>query len=131
MKKVLFLCVGNSCRSQMAEGFARALGKGIIEPSSAGTKPASAVASLAIEVMKKKGIDISGQRPKALTDAMVSEADILISMGCGVEKSCPVIYLDRFEDWHIEDPYKQPIEDYRRARDEIEEKVKALIKILT
>ena len=130
MKKVLFLCVGNSCRSQMAEGFARALGNDIIEPSSAGTKPASSVASLAIEVMKEKGIDISGQRPKALTAGMVEEADVLISMGCGVEKSCPAIYLGLFEDWHIEDPYKKPIEDYRRARDEIEGKVKALIKSL-
>lgn len=130
MKKVLFLCVGNSCRSQMAEGFARALGKGVIEPASAGTKPASAVSTLAIEVMREKGIDISGQRPKALTAEMVEGADILISMGCGVERSCPAIYLDMFDDWHIEDPYKKPIEDYRMARDEIENKVKALVRKL-
>jgi arsenate reductase len=128
MKKVLFLCVGNSCRSQMAEGFARHLGKGILEPASAGTKPARDVAHLAIEVMKEKGIDISGQHPKALTAEMVEDAEVLISMGCGVEKSCPAIYLDKFIDWHIEDPYRQPIEDYRRARDEIETKVRKLIK---
>lgn len=130
MKKVLFLCVGNSCRSQMAEGFARALGKGVIEPASAGTKPASAVSTLAIEVMREKGIDISGQRPKALTQELMDWADVFISMGCGVEKSCPVIYLEMFEDWAIEDPYKKPIEDYRRARDEIENKVKTLVRRL-
>ncbi|MDD4308245.1 MAG: arsenate reductase ArsC [Thermoplasmata archaeon] len=130
MKKVLFLCVGNSCRSQMAEGFARVLGKGIIEPSSAGTKPASSVSTLAIEVMREKGIDISGQRPKALTADLVESADILISMGCGVEKSCPAIYLEMFEDWAIEDPYRKPIEEYRIARDKIEEKVQALVRKL-
>lgn len=129
--KVLFLCVGNSCRSQMAEGFARELGKGILEVRSAGTKPASAVAHLALEAMREKGIDISGQHPKLLTAEMVEWADILISMGCGVEKSCPAIYLDMFEDWAIEDPYRQPIGDYRVARDLIEAKVRELLECIT
>jgi arsenate reductase len=130
MKSVLFLCVGNSCRSQMAEGFARELGKGILEPVSAGTRPSREVAILAIEVMNEKGIDISVQHPKALTAEMVAEADILISMGCGVEKSCPAIYLDMFEDWDIEDPFRKPIEEYRIARDLIETKVRDLIERL-
>ena len=131
MKKVLFLCVGNSCRSQMAEGFAREMGNGIIEARSAGTKPAGAVARLAVEAMREKGIDISGQRPKALTHEMVEWANIFISMGCGVEQSCPAIYLDMLEDWAIGDPYGGTIEDYRSARDRIEAKVRELLEIIS
>ncbi len=127
LKNVLFLCVGNSCRSQMAEGFAREMGNGIIEVRSAGTRPASSVASLAIEVMREKGIDISGQHPKPLTKELVEWARLRISMGCGVEQSCPAIYLDIFEDWAIEDPFNGTIEDYRIARDKIEAKVRSLI----
>jgi protein-tyrosine-phosphatase len=112
----------------MAEGFAKRLGKGILEVRSAGTKPAGKVASLAVEVMREKGIDISKQKPKLLTAEMVEWADTLISMGCGVEKSCPAIYIDLFEDWEIEDPYGGTIQDYRIARDKIEAKVKGLIK---
>lgn len=111
----------------MAEGFLLHIGDGGIEVTSAGTKPANKVSSLAIEVMKEKGIDISSQHPKALTDEMVEQADILISMGCGVEKSCPAIYLNKFEDWHVEDPYGGTIDQYRIARDRIETKVKELI----
>jgi len=111
----------------MAEGWARHLGEGILEVRSAGTKPAPAIARLAVEAMREKGIDISGQRPKALTKELVEWADVLISMGCGVENSCPAIYLDLFEDWAIEDPYGGTIEDYRTARDEIERKVRELL----
>ena len=130
MKKVLFLCVGNSCRSQMAEALFRHHARGKAGAMSAGTKPAKAVSALAIEVMREKGIDISAQRPKALTPEMVKNADIRISMGCGVERSCPALYLNLFEDWAIEDPFGGTIEDYRGARDGIEKKVLALIRSL-
>ncbi|MFO7618614.1 MAG: phosphotyrosine protein phosphatase, partial [Thermoplasmata archaeon] len=113
---------------QMAEGFAREMGKGIIDARSAGTKPASKVADLAIEAMREKGIDISGQQPKPLTKELVEWSDLRISMGCGVENSCPAIYLDMFEDWQIADPHKQPIGAYRIARDCIEAKVRELVK---
>ncbi len=113
----------------MAEGFAKHLGKGKLEVRSAGTKPASKVSGLAIEVMHEKGIDISRQKPKALSAGMVEWADILISMGCGVEDSCPAVYIDLFDDWEIEDPYGGTIGDYRIARDKIEAKVRELVKL--
>ena len=125
----MFLCVGNSCRSQMAEGFARHLGKGIVDARSAGTKPADRVASLAVEAMREKGIDISGQQPKPLTKELVEWSDLRISMGCGVENSCPAIYLDMFEDWQIEDPHGGTIGGYRFVRDKIEAKVRELIEL--
>ena len=127
-KAVLFLCVGNSCRSQMAEGFARHLGKDKIKVKSAGTKPAKEVNPQAIDVMKEKGIDISGQSPTILTPEMVKEADYCISMGCGVEESCPANLYNRFEDWELEDPWGQDIEVYRKTRDKIEVLVKQLLK---
>lgn len=144
MKTILFLCVGNSCRSQMAEGFARHYGKGKIEALSAGTEPGDKVAPKAVEVMAEKGIDISGQYPKLLTGEMVEKADICISMGCGVaesiessglapgvelnvEESCPAILYKNFIDWGLEDPWGQGLEKYREIRDEIEEKVRELL----
>lgn len=128
--KVLFLCVGNSCRSQMAQALFQhhARGRAGFEARSAGTKPAAAVSGLAVEVLREKGIDISGQKPKALTQELMDWADTFVSMGCGVEDSCPVLYLPKFEDWGIEDPYSGTIEDYRRARDRIERKIVALLK---
>lgn len=130
MIKILFICVGNSCRSQMAEGFARHYGEGIIEVKSAGTKPGKEVARLAVEVMKEKGIDIFDQYPKMLTMEMLSDADHVISMGCGVEESCPLPLRSDTIDWGLEDPYGQTIEKYREVRDEIEKRVKALIERL-
>ena len=129
MKRVLFLCVGNSCRSQMAQALFQhhARGRAGFEAKSAGTKPAKAVSRLAIEAMAEKGIDISGQKPKPLTGELMEWADTFISIGCGVEDSCPVFFLPKFEDWGIEDPYEGTIEDYRKTRDEIEKKVMALL----
>lgn len=127
MKKVLFICVGNTCRSQMAEGFARHYGRGTIEVMSAGIRPGKVVAPYAIEVMKEKGIDISNQEPKMLTMEMLNHADIVVSMGCGVEESCPLPLRSDAEDWGLDDPYGHPIEKYREIREEIERRVKALI----
>ena len=142
MKTILFLCVGNSCRSQMAEGFASASGK--VNVISAGTEPGDKVAPKAVEVMQEKGIDISGQHPKQLTAEMVEKADICISMGCGVaesiesaclapgmelnvEESCPAPLLKKFIDWGLEDPWGQALDKYREIRDEIEKRVKKLL----
>ncbi|MDI3533803.1 MAG: hypothetical protein PWQ82_168 [Thermosediminibacterales bacterium] len=122
--KVGFICVGNSCRSQMAEGFARFYGKDVIEPYSAGTHPALEINPNAVAVMKEKGIDLSFQYPKLLEE-IPSELDILITMGCNVQ--CPYVPCKLREDWGLEDPVGKPIEQFRETRDVIEEKVKTLI----
>lgn len=127
MKSILFVCVGNSCRSQMAEGFARHCYEGKISVTSAGTQPAEKISSKAVEVMMEKGIDISGQAPKLLTMKMMDAADIVVSMGCGVEESCPAALRKSMIDWGLEDPYGQSLEKYRETRDIIEKKVKNLL----
>lgn len=142
--KILFLCVGNSCRSQMAEGFLRHMGEDRFEAQSAGTEPGYKVAPKAVEVMAEKGIDISSQKPKLLSWEMIEDADICISMGCGVaesldsthfspaterdlEEPCPANLLKEFRDWGLEDPWGQGIDKYREIRDEIEKLVLGLI----
>jgi arsenate reductase len=129
MEQVLFICVGNSSRSQMAEGLFRHLAKGRARAVSAGTQPARALDPNAVAVMAELGIDISGQSPKALTQEMVDSSTRRISMGCGVEESCPV-WARPDEDWDLDDPYHQPIEVVRRIRDQIRERVEALVKEL-
>ncbi len=129
LKKILFICVGNSCRSQMAEGFANYYGKDKVTTSSAGTRPAHSVNLQAVEVMKERGIDISAHEPDLITVGLLEEADIIISMGCGVQESCPVPLVD-CEDWGLEDPYGQSDDKYREIRDLIEELVKELIRNL-
>jgi len=122
--RVAFVCVGNSCRSQMAEGFAKHYGKDLIEVYSAGTDIAKEVNPLAIEVMREVGIDISSHFPKTIFD-IPKEVDFLITMGCGVE--CPFIPCKVKEDWGLPDPVGKPIEEFRKVRDEIEKKVLELI----
>ena len=129
MEQVLFVCVGNSSRSQMAEGLFNHLAQGKARAVSAGTEPARALDPNAVAVMAELGIDISGQSPKALTQEMVDSATRRISMGCGVEESCPV-WARPDEDWDLEDPHHQPIEGVRRIRDQIREKVEALVREL-
>ena len=123
--KIGFICVGNSCRSQMAEGFAKELGEDIFEVYSAGTDPAPQVKPNAVKAMEEIGIDISDQEPKLLDD-IPEELDILITMGCNVE--CPYVPCEFREDWGLDDPAGEPIEVFRDTRDIIEEKVKELIK---
>ncbi|HHV74331.1 MAG TPA: arsenate reductase ArsC [Thermoanaerobacterium sp.] len=123
--KVAFICVANSCRSQMAEGFAKHLGSDILEAYSAGTKLAERVNPNAVEVMKEVGIDISNHNPKLL-DEIPPKVDILITMGCNVE--CPYIPCKLKEDWGLDDPDGKPIDEFRKTRDIIESKVKELIK---
>jgi len=130
-KKVMFICVGNSCRSQMAEGFARHLGKDRVEAMSAGTVPAEMVAPKAIEVMAEKGIDISMQMPKMLDLELALSCDRVITMGCDAKDMCPAPLVKRLgEDWGLEDPMGKGIEKYRKVRDLIEKKVQHLLETL-
>ncbi|NWG11288.1 arsenate reductase ArsC [Candidatus Bathyarchaeota archaeon] len=127
MKKVLFVCVENSGRSQMAEAFSKAYGKDKVEGLSAGTMPTKEVNPVIVQVMREKGIDLSGNKPRLITNQMVQEADMIIVMGCSAQGFCPAPLLNKVVDWGIEDPKDKPIEKVREIRDEIETKVKKLI----
>ncbi|MFH5882301.1 arsenate reductase ArsC [Liberiplasma polymorphum] len=124
MIKVAFMCIHNSCRSQMAEGYLRTLGKDLFEVYSAGTEDYPEVKPLAIEAMKLDGVDISKQYPKKL-DVLPNMLDLLVTMGCGVE--CPFVPTKSREDWGLDDPSGGPIEDYIVTRDLIKERVLELI----
>lgn len=128
MKKILFVCIENSCRSQMAEGFAKKLGQGKIEVYSAGSNPSGKVEEMAIQVMKEKGIDISGQKPKGFDDLKEKDFDYVITMGC--KDVCPFVPARQRIEWDILDPKGKPIEAYREIRDVIERKVQEFIKNL-
>ena len=119
--RVLFVCVGNTCRSQMAEGFARKAGH---ETASAGTSPGFGVATKAVEVMDELGIDVSKQSSNLLDLTTLNDWDMVISMGCGVEKTCPALKADL--DWGLDDPYGQGLDSYRKTRDLIKNLVKEL-----
>jgi len=129
MKKVLFVCVENARRSQMAEAFFNKLAEGMAVAVSAGAKPASKVDEKAVEVMKEIGIDITEQRPKALTMKMVEEADLVITMGCGADV-CPVV-PKRVEEWKIEDPAGKPTAKFREVRNEIRKRVEKVVETLS
>ncbi len=122
-----FVCIGNSCRSQVAEGFANHYGDRSLEVCSAGTYPAAIVSQDAVLVMKEKGIDISRQYPKGLLD-IPQELDILITMGCEVE--CPFLPAHYREDWGIEDPVALSLEKFRNIRDIIEAKVQSIVELV-
>ena len=123
--EVLFLCVHNAGRSQMAAGFARRLGGDRIVVHSAGTAPGETLNPAVVEVMREKGIDISDQTPHELTDAMGRSSDVIITMGCG--DSCPVYPGKRYLDWELTDPAGKPLDEVRPIRDEIEQHVIALL----
>ncbi|MFZ7120499.1 MAG: arsenate reductase ArsC [Eubacteriaceae bacterium] len=123
--KVAFVCIHNSCRSQMAEGWAKKLGSDVFEVYSAGTQNYPEVKPLAVAVMEEVGVDMSGYFPKLLDD-IPNEIDILITMGCGVE--CPYVPCNHREDWGLIDPSGGSIDDFRKTRDIIREKVVDLIK---
>jgi len=126
-KKVLFVCVENACRSQIAEAFLNKLSSGKIVATSAGAKPAREVNPSAVKVMQEIGMDISKQKqkPKMLTREMIEEADKVITLGCGAAV-CPAPLVES-EDWSIEDPSGKPIEKFREVRDEIKRRVEKLI----
>lgn len=127
MRKLLFVCVENSGRSQMAEAFAKTYGEGKLEAVSAGTMPGKAVNPIVVKVMREKGIDLSANKPKLITNQMVQDADIVIVMGCSAQGFCPAPMLNKVIDWEIEDPKGKPVEKVREIRDEIERKVRTLL----
>lgn len=132
-KKIIFVCVGNSCRSQMAEGFARHYARQRnlnVEIHSAGTHPAGYVHADAIAVMREKGIDIAGQSSKGVDPEDLEDFDYVITMGCLDYNVCPVNFGGVSEDWGVPDPIGRGLEFYRKVRDMIEEKVLKLLDVL-
>jgi protein-tyrosine-phosphatase len=125
-KTILFVCVENAGRSQIAEGFFRKYASEGYESLSAGTKPISQVNPLAIQVMNEIGIDISKQKPKDLFEDMMRNSDMIINMGCMEKNYCPTLFIPKVIDWGIEDPKDKTIESVREIRDEIERRIKEL-----
>ncbi|HEY9865923.1 MAG TPA: arsenate reductase, glutathione/glutaredoxin type [Candidatus Obscuribacterales bacterium] len=131
MKKVMFVCKRNSCRSQMAEGFARTLGAGKIAVTSSGLE-ASRVHPTAIQVMEEIGIDITNQTSDPLSNFQAEDYDAVISLcGCGVNLPEAWVVREVFEDWQLDDPDGQPLETFHRVRDEIKDRVQTLIDSLS
>lgn len=126
MKKVLFVCVENAGRSQMAEAFAKMYGKDKFLASSAGNKPAEKVNPMVVDAMKEKGIDISANKTKLLTFEMAQEADLVVTMGCNDQGVCPGPFFKPTIDWKLDDPKGKTIDKVRTIRDEIEQLVKKL-----
>ncbi len=122
---VLFVCVHNAGRSQMAAGYLHHLSNGLIEVRSAGSAPGAAINPVAVQAMAEEGIDISANAPKVLTTEAVQDSDVVITMGCG--DACPIFPGKRYEDWELDDPAGQGLEAVRPIRDEIRHRVKALI----
>jgi arsenate reductase (thioredoxin) len=129
MKTVLFVCVHNAGRSQMAAGFMRTLGAGKVEVLSAGSAPKDSINPVAVAAMAEVGIDIANNVPKVLTPEAVQMSDVVITMGCG--DACPFYPGKRYEDWKLDDPAGQGIEQVRRIRDEIRKKVAKLLAEIT
>ena len=127
MKKVLFVCVENAGRSQIAEGFFKKLAPSEYEGISAGTIPVSEINPLAIKAMKEVDIDISDNKSKLVTNEMIEESDSVVNMGCMDKESCPALFVEEIDDWVIEDPKGKSIEEIRKIRDSIETKVKKLV----
>jgi protein-tyrosine-phosphatase len=123
--EVLFVCVHNAGRSQMAAALLERMGEGRVVVRSAGSTPADEINPAVVTAMAEVGIDLSGQRPKALTDDAVHEADVVITMGCG--DACPVYPGKRYLDWDLPDPAGRTVEEIRPIRDEIERRVRALL----
>ena len=123
--KVLFVCVENSCRSQIAEGLARALGGDVLEAWSAGSKPSGKVNATAVELMRERGIDLRAHESKGLTDLPPGPWDYVFTMGCG--DACPFVPARAKGDWAIADPKHMPREAFQAVIDEIEAKVKGLV----
>ena len=124
--KIVFVCVENARRSQMAQGFAEALGQGKLEVYSAGSRPSLEIDPLVIEVMKEKGIDLTPKRPKSLNELPPVEMDYLVTMGC--EETCPAVLAKKIIVWEIPDPKGKSIDVFREVRDLVENKVRTLLK---
>jgi protein-tyrosine-phosphatase len=128
MPEVLFVCVHNAGRSQMAAGLVKLRSDGRINVRSAGSDPGEAINPAVVEAMDEVGVDMSEEFPKPLTDEVVRAADVVITMGCG--DACPIYPGKRYEDWTLDDPAGQDIETVRRIRDQIDARVQTLISAL-
>lgn len=122
---VLFVCVHNAGRSQMATGYLRHLAGDRVEVRSAGSMPADQINPVAVEAMREEGIDIAGEQPRTLTSEAVEASDVVVTMGCG--DACPFFPGKRYEDWKLEDPAGQSLDMVRPIRDEIRGRVTALM----
>jgi protein-tyrosine-phosphatase len=125
MKRVLFVCVENSNRSQMAEAFARIHGAGRVEPVSAGSRPSGRINPRAVEIMREKGYDLSSLSSKSLDAIPAGEYEAVVTMGCG--DACPFVRAKRQLDWNLPDPRELPLEEMRQVRDRIETMVIQLL----
>ncbi len=122
---VLFVCVHNAGRSQMAAGYLKELSKGEVEVRSAGSEPKDQINPVAVAAMAEEGIDITGNVPKILTPEAVQESDVVITMGCG--DTCPIFPGKRYEDWDLADPAGKDIETVRAVRDDIKHRIQQLL----
>jgi arsenate reductase (thioredoxin) len=126
--EVLFVCIHNAGRSQMAAALLERYSEGRVRVRSAGSEPADRLNPAVVEAMGEVGIDLTGQVPKALTDELAAGADVVITMGCG--DTCPVYPGKRYLDWELDDPAGKPVEEVRPIRDEIDRRVRALVQEL-
>ena len=125
--RVLFACIGNSARSVMAQGFARHYGGARVEARSGGSKPLGHLLPEAVAVMREKGIDISGEPSKGFDEPWIrASCDLVVTMGCG-DDACPAFVGKPLEDWDLPDPKGRPLAEFRRVRDDIERRVRALL----
>ena len=127
MRKILFVCVENAGRSQMAEAFFKKYLPSGFQPISAGTKPATKINPVVVQAIKEVGINIENNSPQNISQQMIDEAKITVNMGCMDKESCPALFLKDIEDWQIQDPKGKSIEEVREIRDQIEQKVKDFI----
>ncbi|HEV2492350.1 MAG TPA: arsenate reductase ArsC [Terriglobia bacterium] len=126
-KSILFVCIGNSCRSQMAEAFARQLGGDAVRASSAGSHPLGWILPDTIAVMAEKGIALDGQRSKGIWEVPIDQMDVVVGMGCEVACPVPVGFKGRIVEWNIPDPYARDLDFFRQVRDQIEAEVQSLL----
>lgn len=122
---VLFVCIHNAGRSQMAAGFMRELSGGRVEVLSVGSEPKDQINPVAVQVMAEEGIDIANEQPEMLTTEAVKESDVVITMGCG--DACPIFPGKRYEDWELTDPAGRPVDEVRPIRDDIKRRVQQLL----
>jgi arsenate reductase len=122
---VLFVCIHNAGRSQMAAGYMKQLSEGRVEVLSAGSEPKDQLNPVAIQVMAEEGIDIANNVPRILTTEAVRESDVVITMGCG--DACPIFPGKRYEDWELTDPAGRPVDEVRPIRDDIKQRVENLL----
>jgi arsenate reductase len=125
--KVLFVCVGNSCRSQMAEALAKRLGDGRVEAWSAGSSPLGRIVPETFDVLEEKGISLDGHSSKGLKDVPVNDMDVVVGMGCEVVCPVPAGFKGRVIEWNIPDPYGRGLDNFRAVRDLIERQVRSLL----